>query len=138
MNPHFKHKLWKWIGLWGMLVIGYLSGIMAFFGARAFRITSFADVLGIAIFPLLALATAVIGPLSIVCFALYLFRVQGGTPVAVCSLTLGTLLIYGALIWCVRLWAKAESPLARWLGRIGALCYSTLSTYCLLYIVSHM
>ena len=129
----------EWIWLWGMLIIGHLlEALIIDGGVKSLRVLSFIDMLGVVLLPLTALVTAAMGPLAIVGFMLFLFRVRGGTPTAICSLLLGSSLIYCALVWCIRMHMKVERPLVRWFGRIGILCYSCLATFCLLYIASRM
>lgn len=133
----FLKSILKWLELWGLLFCGHLLAGLIFTKAGASCTLSFIDVLIMAI-PLSALVVAATGPLAIVGFALFLFRVQGGTPVAVFSLTFGSLLIYSALIWCTWLWAKAGHAAARWCAGICLLCYSAFATFCMLYLASSM
>ena len=128
----------EWICLWGMIVVGHLTALIIDGGVKSLRVLSFVDMLGVVLLPLTAIITAAIGPLAIVCFVLFLFRIRGGTPTAICSLLLGSSFFYCVLICGIRIHMKVERPLVRWFGRIGILCYSCLATFCLLYIASRM
>ena len=138
MKSRVNHKFTRWLALWAALVIGHLAATLVFTGATAFRVQSFAGILGVALLPLSAVVYAAIGPLSIICFILFLFRVQGGTLAAITSLILGSMLIYPALIWFLRIWLRTEKSLVRRLGWLFLLIYATLATYCLMYVSSHM
>ena len=73
-----------------------------------------------------------LGPLLGTCFALGMFRVEGGTAMAIISIFLGVPLMYWALILGLRRWWKATGRLAKWIGWIAIACYSALATYCMI------
>ena len=116
MNSRTNHKFTRWLALWAALVIGHLVAILFFLGKMAFGVQSFAEILGVVLLPLSAVVCVAIGPLSMICFILFLFRVRGGTLTAITSLILGSVLIYSALIWFLRIWLRAEKSLVRRLG----------------------
>ena len=124
------NTLLKCGAVWGALVVGCLVATLVFCGANSV----FAEVSASLAFVLLAaVVSALIGPLMIICVALVIFHVEGGTPTAICSLLLGSPLMYCALIWGFRRWWKTTSRLVKWVGWIAIVCYSALATYCLLY-----
>ena len=94
--------------------------------------------LGVVLLPLSAVVYAAAGPLSIISFTLFLFRVRGGTLTAITSLILGSMLIYPALIWFLRRWLRTEKPLVRRLGWLFLLSYAALATYCLMFVSSRL
>ena len=116
MNSRTNHNFTRWLALWAALVIGHLAAILVFPGEIAFGVHSFAEILGVVLLPLSAVVYAAIGPLSMICFIFFLFRVQGGTLTAIASLILGSMLIYPALIWLLRIWLRTEKSLVRRLG----------------------
>ena len=125
-----RNALLKCGAVWGALVVGCLAATFAFCGANSV----FAEASASLAFVLLAaIVSALIGPLMIICVALVIFHVEGGTPTAICSLLLGSPLMYCALIWGFRRWWKTTSRLVKWVGWIAIVCYSALATYCLLY-----
>lgn len=95
-------------------------------------------VLAVVMMPVFAVVVAAMGPFEIVAFVLYLFRVRGGSFVAVSSLTVGSALMYFALVWCIRARLKAEARLRRVLWGIGLMCYSAFATHCLMYVSARM
>jgi len=95
-------------------------------------------VLAVVMMPVFAVVVAAMGPFEIVAFVLYLFRVRGGSFVAVSSLTVGSALMYFALVWCIRVRLKAEARLRRVLWGIGLMCYSAFATHCLMYVSARM
>ena len=123
------NTLLKCGAVWGALVVGCLAATFAFCGANSLL----ADRGSLAFVLLAAIVSALIGPLMIICVALVIFHVEGGTPTAICSLLLGSPLMYCALIWGFRRWWKTTSRLVKWVGWIAIVCYSALATYCLLY-----
>ena len=123
------NTLLKCGAVWGALVVGCLAANLAFCGANSLL----ADRGSLAFVLLAAIVSALIGPLMIICVALVIFHVEGGTPTAICSLLLGSPLMYCALIWGFRRWWKTTSRLVKWVGWIAIVCYSALATYCLLY-----
>jgi len=124
------NTLLKCGAVWGALVVGCLVATLVFCGANSV----FAEASASLAFVLLAaIVSALIGPLMIICVALVIFHVEGGTPTAICSLLLGSPLMYCALIWGFRRWWKTTSRLVKWVGWIAIVCYSALATYCLLY-----
>ena len=123
------NTLLKCGAVWGALVVGCLAATFAFCGANSLL----ADWGSLAFVLLAAIVSALIGPLMIICVALVIFHVEGGTPTAICSLLLGSPLMYCALIWGFRRWWKTTSRLVKWVGWIAIVCYSALATYCLLY-----
>ena len=116
MISRAKHNFTRWLALWATLVIGHLVATLVFPGEIAFGVQSFAEILGVVLLPLSAVVCAAIGPLSMICFILFLFRVQGGTLMAIASLILGSVLIYLAIIWFLRIWLRTEKSLVRRLG----------------------
>ena len=138
MNSRAKHKFARWLALWAALVIGHLVATLVFPGEIAFCVHSFDEIQGLVLLPLSAVVYAAIGPLSMICFILFLFRVQGGTLTAIASLILGSVLIYLAIIWFLRIWLRTEKSLVRRLGWLIVSSYAALATYCLLYVSSHM
>lgn len=123
------NTLLKCGAVWGALVVGCLAANLAFCGANSLL----ADRGSLAFVLLAAIVSALIGPLMIICVALVIFHVEGGTPTAICSLLLGSPLMYCALIWGFRRWWKTTSRLVKWVGWIAIACYSAVATYCLLY-----
>ena len=123
------NTLLKCGAVWGALVVGCLVATLVFCGANSLL----ADRGSLAFVLLAAIVSALIGPLMIICVALVIFHVEGGTPTAICSLLLGSPLMYWALIWGFRRWWKTTSRLVKWVGWIAIVCYSALATYCLLY-----
>lgn len=123
------NTLLKCGAVWGALVVGCLAATFAFCGANSLL----ADRGSLAFVLLAAIVSALIGPLMIICVALVIFHVEGGTPTAICSLLLGSPLMYCALIWGFRRWWKTTSRPVKWVGWIAIVCYSALATYCLLY-----
>ena len=138
MNSRVNYKFTRWLALWAALVTGHLAAILVFPGVKVFCEHSFADILGVVLLPLSAVVYAAIGPLSMICFIFFLFRVQGGTLTAIASLILGSVLIYSALIWFFRIWLRTEKSLLRRLGWLFLLSYAALATYCLMYVSSRM
>ena len=124
------NTLLKCGAVWGALVVGCLAATFAFCGANSLLAEASAS---LAFVLLAAIVSALIGPLMIICVALVIFHVEGGTPTAICSLLLGSPLMYCALIWGFRRWWKTTSRLVKWVGWIAIVCYSALATYCLLY-----
>ena len=124
------NTLLKCGAVWGALVVGCLAANFAFCGANSLLAEASAS---LAFVLLAAIVSALIGPLMIICVALVIFHVEGGTPTAICSLLLGSPLMYCALIWGFRRWWKTTSRLVKWVGWIAIVCYSALATYCLLY-----
>ena len=124
------NALLKCGAVWGALVVGCLAANFAFCGANSLLAEASAS---LAFVLLAAIVSALIGPLMIICVALVIFHVEGGTPTAICSLLLGSPLMYCALIWGFRRWWKTTSRLVKWVGWIAIVCYSALATYCLLY-----
>ena len=125
-----RNTLLKCGAVWGALVVGCLAATFAFCGANSLLAEASAS---LAFVLLAAIVSALIGPLMIICVALVIFHVEGGTPTAICSLLLGSPLMYCALIWGFRRWWKTTSRLVKWVGWIAIVCYSALATYCLLY-----
>ncbi len=126
--------LLKWGAVWGAFFAGSLVATLAFRGANSFFAeTSTAPVGSLAFVLLMAVVSAVIGPLMIVCAALAIFCVEGGTPTAICSLLMVSPLMYCALIWGFCRWWKSTSRLVKCIGWIAIVCYSAVATYCLLY-----
>ena len=123
------NTLLKCGAVWGALVVGCLVATLVFCGANSLL----ADRGSLAFVLLAAIVSALIGPLMIICVALVIFHVEGGTPTAICSLLLGSPLMYWALIWGFRRWWKTTGRLVKWVGWIAIVCYSALATYCLLY-----
>ena len=129
----------KWISLLGMLIAGHLLALLMFCGVSSFRTQSIAAALGyLALIPLSAIVCTAIGPLSIISFALFMFRIRGGTSTAVGSLLTGGALMYFALAWGFRRWWKTSSRIVRYVGWAMIASYSALATYCLLYVSSVM
>ena len=124
------NTLLKCGAVWGALVVGCLAATFAFCGANSLLAEASAS---LAFVLLAAIVSALIGPLMIICVALVIFHVEGGTPTAICSLLLGSPLMYCALIWGFRRWWKTTSRLVKWVGWIAIACYSAVATYCLLY-----
>jgi hypothetical protein len=124
------NTLLKCGAVWGALVVGCLAANFAFCGANSLLAEASAS---LAFVLLAAIVSALIGPLMIICVALVIFHVEGGTPTAICSLLLGSPLMYCALIWGFRRWWKTTSRLVKWVGWIAIVCYSAVATYCLLY-----
>lgn len=138
MNSRVNYKFTRWLALWAALVTGHLAAILVFPGVKVFCEQSFADMLGVVLLPLSAVVYAAVVPLSIISFTLFLFRVRGGTLTAIISLLLGSMLIYPALIWFLRIWLRTEKLLVRRLGWLVLLSYAVLATYCLMYVSSRM
>ncbi len=132
---NMKHTFFKWFVPWGALATGHLVAILMFCGINSIYTPSLATTLGsLAMIPFSAVIYAALGPLAIVGMVLFMFRVQGGTATAICSLLIGSPLMYCAVIWGLRRWWRATGPLARCVGWIMLTCYSAVATYCLLYI----
>ena len=128
------NTLLKCGAVWGALVVGCLAATLVFCGTNSvFAEVSAAPIGSLAFVLLAAIVSAALGPLMIICVALVIFHVEGGTPTAICSLLLGSPLMYWALIWGFRRWWKTTSRLVKWVGWIAIVCYSALATYCLLY-----
>ena len=124
------NTLLKCGAVWGALVVGCLAATFAFCGANSLLAEASAS---LAFVLLAAIVSALIGPLMIICVALVIFHVEGGTPTAICSLLLGSPLMYCALIWGFRRWWKSTNRLVKCVGWIAIACYSAVATYCLLY-----
>ena len=131
-----KCSFLKLFVLWGMLVAGHLSALLMFCGVDSFCTQSIVSAL--ALMPLTAIVYAIIGPLSIICFVLFMFRIQGGTSTAICSLLIGGVLMYFVLAWGFRRWWKTSSRIVKYVGWAMIASYSALATYCLLYVSSFM
>ena len=130
-----SHGFGKWMILWGLLVIGHVVGLLLYCGLSA----PLKAVWQMPMLPINAVVVAAIGPLAIVLFfLLVLFRVQGGTVIAISSLACGTPLLYWALFLFVRKWLKSERHLVQWLLNIALVCYSALSTFTLLFGASRI
>ena len=128
------NTLLKCGAVWGALVVGCLVATLVFCGANSvFAEVSAAPIGSLAFVLLAAIVSALIGPLMIICVALAIFHVEGGTPTAICSLLLGSPLMYCALIWGFRRWWKSTNRLVKCVGWIAIACYSAVATYCLLY-----
>jgi hypothetical protein len=138
MNSRVNYKFTRWLALWAALAIGHLVAILVFPCVKVFCEQSFVDMLGVVLLPLSAVVYAAAGPLSIISFTLFLFRVRGGTLTAITSLILGNMLIYPVLIWFLRIWLKTEKSLVRRLGWLVLLSYAALATYCLMFVSSRM
>ena len=123
------NTLLKCGAVWGALVVGCLAANLAFCGANSLL----ADRGSLAFVLLAAIVSALIGPLMIICVALVIFHVEGGTPTAICSLLIVSPLMYWALIWGFRRWWKSTNRLVKCVGWIAIACYSAVATYCLLY-----
>ena len=123
------NTLLKCGAVWGALVVGCLAANLAFCGANSLL----ADRGSLAFVLLAAIVSAALGPLMIICAALAIFRVEGGTPTAICSLLIVSPLMYWALIWGFRRWWKSTNRLVKCVGWIAIACYSAVATYCLLY-----
>ena len=123
------NTLLKCGAVWGALVVGCLAATFAFCGANSLL----ADRGSLAFVLLAAIVSAALGPLMIICAALAIFRVEGGTPTAICSLLIVSPLMYWALIWGFRRWWKSTNRLVKCVGWIAIACYSAVATYCLLY-----
>lgn len=132
-------KMMRWIALLVTTVIGHVAGMLSAFPSDgpSFGMTP-ADFLMAPLLLLTATACAATGPLCIVCFALYTFRVRGGTPIALFSFLLTVPVMYLLLTLWMRNWAKMERPAAKWASYIGMVCYSALSTYCIMYVSQRM
>ena len=128
------NTLLKCGAVWGALVVGCLVATLVFCGANSvFAEVSAAPIGSLAFVLLAAIVSAALGPLMIICAALAIFRVEGGTPTAICSLLIVSPLMYWALIWGFRRWWKSTSRLVKCVGWIAIACYSAVATYCLLY-----
>ena len=123
------NTLLKCGAVWGALVVGCLVATLVFCGANSLL----ADRGSLAFVLLAAIVSALIGPLMIICVALVIFHVEGGTPTAICSLLIVSPLMYWALIWGFRRWWKSTNRLVKCVGWIAIACYSAVATYCLLY-----
>ena len=131
----FKHIFLKWGVPWGALAAGHIVAILMFCGIDSIHTPALATTLGsLAMIPFSAVIYAVLGPLAIVGMVLFMFRVRGGTTTTICSLLIGSPLIYCAVIWGFRRWRRATGHIARCVGWIILTCYSAVATYCLLYI----
>ena len=119
---------WGWITLGGGTALLYVEG--------CFRTPE--DVLAVVMMPFFALATAVVGPLSIVSFALYLCRILGGTTAAQLALTAGIAPLYFALSWCVNARFKTTKRGRRLLWGIALMVYSAVAAFCLMYVSSRI
>lgn len=134
-----KNSFLKLFVLWGMLVAGHLSAFMMFCGVDSFCTQSIVAALGHAALILLtAIVCAIIGPLSIIGFVLFLLHIQGGTLTTVCSVLIGGTLMYFILAWGFSRCWRATSRIVRYVGWIMIASYSALATYCLLYVSSVM
>ena len=138
MISRAKHNFTRWLALWAALIIGHLAAILFVPGEMSFCVQSFAEILGVVLLPLSAVVCAAIGPLSMICFILFLFRVRGGTLTAITSLILGSVLIYSALIWFFRIWLRTEKSLVRRLGWLFFLSYAASATFSLMFVSSRM
>ena len=128
------NTLLKCGAVWGALVVGCLVATLVFCGANSvFAEVSAASIGSLAFVLLAAIVSAALGPLMIICVALAIFRVEGGTPTAICSLLIVSPLMYWALIWGFRRWWKSTNRLVKCVGWIAIACYSAVATYCLLY-----
>jgi hypothetical protein len=128
------NTLLKCGAVWGALVVGCLAATLVFCGANSvFAEVSAASIGSLAFVLLAAIVSAALGPLMIICAALAIFRVEGGTPTAICSLLIVSPLMYWALIWGFRRWWKSTNRLVKCVGWIAIACYSAVATYCLLY-----
>ena len=128
------NTLLKCGAVWGALVVGCLVATLVFCGANSvFAEVSAASIGSLAFVLLAAIVSAALGPLMIICAALAIFRVEGGTPTAICSLLIVSPLMYWALIWGFRRWWKSTNRLVKCVGWIAIACYSAVATYCLLY-----
>ena len=123
------------LSIWGWIILGNVASVLCHGGS--FKPVAGA-VLAVVMMPVFAVVVAAMGPFEIVAFVLYLFRVRGGSLVAVSSLTVGSALMYFALVWCIRARLKAETRLRRGLWGIGLMCYSAFATHCLMYVAVRM
>ena len=126
-----KKTILAFLSIWGWIILGTFASVL-YHGSH---LRSFLVVVAIPVFAAIIAAT---GPLAIIVCMLYLYRVQGGSFVAISSLIVGSALLYSVLIWGVRAWLKAESILRRLLFGFGLMCYSAFATHCLLYVSARM
>ena len=126
-----KRTGWKWLTLWGVLLVGHIVGYLA---SPPWK-TSFHGpvVANLLLLPCTAVIAAAFGPLIFVAFGLFAFCVQRGTNTAVGIFVLGAPLLYTALILGLRRWWKTESPHARFLGGLVLASYNALVTFCVLF-----
>lgn len=123
------------LSIWGWIIFGSCVSYLCHGGS--FRPVAGAF-LALVMMPVFAVVIAAMGPFEIVALVLYLFRVRGGSLVAVSSLIVGSALLYFVLVWCIRARLKAETRLRRLLWGIGLMCYSAFATHCLLYVSARM
>ena len=134
-----KSLFLKLLVLWCMLIAGHILVLLMFCGVGLFRTQSIVAALGhLALIPLSAIVCMATGPLFIISFALFMFRIRGGTLTAVGSLLIGGPLMYFALAWGFHRWWKTSSRIVRYVGWAMIASYSALATYCLLYVSSVM
>ena len=127
-----KKTLSKLVALLGALVAGNLDALFLLPFELATAFDYLMAVVSVPLFALSAVVCAALGPLLGTCFALGMFRVEGGTAIAIISVFLGVPLMYWALILGLRRWWKATGRLAKWIGWIAIACYSALATYCMI------
>ena len=87
-----KKTILAFLSIWGWIILGTFASVL-YHGSH---LRSFLAVVAIPVFAAIIAAT---GPLAIIVCMLYLYRVQGGSFVAISSLIVGSALLYSVLIY---------------------------------------
>lgn len=121
----------SWLSLYLLMFLGCCIGAVT---SSPLCPVGFGDILAI---PLAVVVCSALGPFFIMALTCYLFRVRGGSPLAILLLLL-SIPLYVALAQLVRIWLVAKSKRVKWGVGLVLMAYSALSVIALSYVAPRM